>query len=89
VSIVVASSLCKNKIKIKRTMKLLQKKSCFSGDFERLPYTYIQKNLLGEVVLGLLNFILTFFVLLIRNNLLELIQGNHADGLNVEKVMNQ
>jgi hypothetical protein len=70
-------------------MKLLQKKSCFSGDFERLPYTYIQKNLLGEVVLGLLNFILTFFVLLIRNNLLELIQGNHADGLNVEKVMNQ
>jgi hypothetical protein len=48
-----------------------------------------KKCLLDEVVLGLFNFILAFFILLIENNLLELIQGNHTDGLNVKKVMNQ
>jgi hypothetical protein len=56
----------------------MQKKSCFRRDFERLLSTYIPK-MPGEAVLGLFNFIFTFFVLFIGNNLLELIQGNHAN----------
>ncbi len=46
-----------------------------------------KKCLLGEAIP--LYFILAFFVFLIENNLLELIQENHADGLNEKKVMNQ
>jgi hypothetical protein len=53
-----------------------------------LIHTFI-KCFLGEAILSFLNFIFIFFVLLIGNNLLKLIQGNHVDGLNVEKIMNQ
>jgi hypothetical protein len=56
-----------------------KKEGCFRRDFERLPYRFIQKGLLGEVIQGIFNFILTFYILLIGNNLLELIQGDHVD----------
>jgi hypothetical protein len=48
-----------------------------------------KKCLLREVIPSLFNFTLAFFVLFIENNLFERIQGNHANGLNVEKVVNQ
>jgi len=51
-------------------------------------YIY-SKNASWVRLYQVLDFIFMFFVLVIKNNLLEPIKGNHADGLNVEKVMNQ
>jgi hypothetical protein len=72
-------------------MKLLHKKELVVSDEIMKGYLIhiFKKCLLGEVVPSLLNFILAFFVLFIGNNLFELIQGNHANGLIAKKVVNQ
>jgi hypothetical protein len=42
-----------------------------------------------EVIPSLLDLILAFFVLHIKNDLLELMKWNHFDWLNVKEIMNQ
>jgi hypothetical protein len=58
----------------------MQKKKVVLKEILRGYFLHIfKKCLLSEAVLGLFYFIFTFFVLFIGNNLLELIQGNHAN----------
>jgi hypothetical protein len=71
-------------------MKFLSKKEVVPIKILRTYLIHVfKKCLLGEAILGFKNFILAFFILFIVNNLLQLIQQNHADGLNVERIMNK